>query len=374
MPSWLGTTQQRYRAFLIAMLSIVLLAVMRKAHAALVPFFLGFILAYLLVPLVDFFDRHSPRFLKKWKLSRRLAIILVYLLALGGITGMLAYFIPALTAQSQEFARELPNYVQVIDKLLTVDMKELLERIPDGISDAVETTVQNAVVTLGETLRRGVEGTVRTLWQTLGFIIGVLIIPIWLFYVLNDTDRLRRAVKRMIPEKMDADVRNIVAIVDGLLSAYVRGQLLICLLVGLMVTILLLAFRINMALLLGTLAGFFEVIPFLGPWIGAIPAVLIAFLRSPITALWVALGFFAIQQIESNLLSPRITGRAVRFHPAIVMVVVVVGSEVAGLLGVLLAVPVSAVARDVYQYLYLRTTERGATPEMAMETLNARNL
>jgi predicted PurR-regulated permease PerM len=154
----------------------------------------------------------------------------------------------------------------------------------------------------------------------------------------------------------------------------VRGRLLVCLLVGIMATILLLALRINMALLLGTFAGLFEIIPFLGPWIGALPAVLIAFLRSPATALWVAVGFFTIQQIEANLLSPRISGQAVRFHPAVVMVLVVVGSEVAGLLGVLLAVPVAAVLRDVFQYLYLRTTERGATPEMAMEALNARNL
>ncbi len=374
MPPWLGTPTQRYRALLIAILCLILYAVLRQAHAALVPFFLGFILAYLLVPLVDFLDRHAPRFLKRWKLSRRLAIILVYLLVLGGIAGLLAYFIPALSSQAQEFGRILPSYIRQAERLLTVDIQSLLERIPEGIRDTVETTVENAVVTLGETLRRGVEGTLRTLWQTLGFIIGVLIVPIWLFYVLNDTDRLRRSVKRMIPERMDADVRNIITIVDGLLSAYVRGQLLVCLLVGVMTTILLLVFRINLALLLGTFAGLFEIVPFLGPWIGAVPAVLIALLRSPMTALWVALGFLAIQQIEANFLSPRISGQAVRFHPAIVMILVVVGSEVAGLLGVLLAVPVSAVVRDVFQYLYLRTTERGATPEMAMETLNARHL
>lgn len=374
MPPWLGTPAQRYRALLIAVLSVALVAVLRKAHAGLVPFLLGFILAYLLVPLVNFFDRHSPRFLKRWGLSRRLAIILVYLLVLGAITVMLTYFIPLLTSQAQEFGRALPGYIQQVDRLLTVDIKNLLERVPEGISEVVTTTVQDAIKTLGDTVRRGVEATLSTLWQTLGFIIGVLIVPIWLFYVLNDTDKLRRSIRRMIPEKMDADVRNIVAIVDGLLSAYVRGQLLVCLLVGIMATILLLALRINLALLLGTFAGLFEVIPFLGPWIGALPAVLVAFLRSPATALWVALGFFAIQQIEANLLSPRISGQAVRFHPAVVMVLVVVGSEVAGLLGVLLAVPISAVVRDVFQYLYLRTTERGATPEMAMETLNARHL
>jgi len=126
--------------------------------------------------------------------------------------------------------------------------------------------------------------------------------------------------------------------------------------------------------LLGTLAGIFELIPILGPYLGAIPAVLIALMNRPTQAFWVALSFAAIQQFENVFLVPRIAGNAVRFHPAIVMVVVIVGSEVAGLWGMLLGVPVAAVIRDVFQYLYLRTTERGATPELALECLRARIL
>jgi predicted PurR-regulated permease PerM len=78
--------------------------------------------------------------------------------------------------------------------------------------------------------------------------------------------------------------------------------------------------------------------------------------------------------VENLFLVPRIAGSAVRFHPAVVMVIVVVGAEVAGIWGLLLGVPVAAIARDVYQYLYLRTTERGATPKMALDALRARSL
>lgn len=374
MPPWLGTPAQRYRVLLIAILAFVLYSVLRVAHEALVPFFLGFVLAYLLVPMVDFIDRRSPRLLKKWRVSRKLAIILVYIMVFGAIAGVMAYFIPALTAQAAELGRMFPNYARQADRLLTAGMRDLLDRIPAEVSQAVETTMQDAMATLADTLRRGIEGTLRTLWQTLGFIIGILIVPIWLFYVLNDTDSFRRSARRMIPDRMEADARNVLTIVDGLLSAYVRGQLLVCLLVGLLALILLLALRIPMALLLATLVGLFNIVPFLGPWVGAVPGVLIALTRSPLTALWVALGFFGIQLIDGNLLAPRISGRAVHFHPSVVMILVVVGSEVAGLLGMLLAVPVSAVFRDLFRYLYLRTTEQGATPEMAMETLNSRHL
>jgi len=157
-------------------------------------------------------------------------------------------------------------------------------------------------------------------------------------------------------------------IINDLLSAYIRGQLLLCFLVGSMVTVVLLIFGLDFAVLLGTLAGIFELIPILGPYLGAIPAVLIALMNRPTQA------FAAIQQFENVFLVPRIAGNAVRFHPAIVMVVVIVGSEVAGLWGMLLGVPVAAVIRDVFQYLYLRTTERGATPELALECLRARSL
>jgi len=128
------------------------------------------------------------------------------------------------------------------------------------------------------------------------------------------------------------------------------------------------------ALLLGTVAGILEIIPNLGPFLGAIPAVIVALLVDPIKALWVAIGFVVIQQVENAFLVPRVSGRAVRFHPAIVIVLVLVGSEVAGFWGMLLAVPLTAMVRDVAGYLYLRTTDRGATAEMAMETLRARSL
>ena len=178
----------------------------------------------------------------------------------------------------------------------------------------------------------------------------------------------------MMPEAARGDVHNIIRIIDGLAGAYLRGQLILCLIIGAASTVMLAAFGIPQALLLGTVAGVFEVIPNLGPFLGAIPAVLVTLLVDPIKALWVALGFIVIQQIENAFLVPRISGNAVRYHPAVVIILVLVGSEVAGLWGMLLAVPLAAMLRDVVRYLFLRTTDRGATPEMAMEILRARSL
>lgn len=374
MPSWLSSSSQRYRVALVTIMLVICLAVIVAAWEALLPFFLGMIVAYMLLPVVNFLDRHAPRLLRRKGWSRPLAIAIVYIVGLGVLAGMLAYFVPVVIKQFDVLIAAFPGYLKRIDLLLTNEVQDFLDRIPPEISSAVTVNIDKAAATMVDALQKGVGGTIRTLWQTLSFILGMIIIPFWLFYVLNDQAKGHRAFYRLVPERAREDMRCIEEIMDGLLSAYVRGQLLLCVLVGALATIALLLLGVDLAILLGTFAGIFEIVPILGPYIGAVPAVLIALLKRPILGLWVALAFAAIQQLENIFLVPRISGNAVRFHPAVVMVIVIIGAEVAGLWGLLLAVPLTAMLRDVFRYLYLRTTDKGATPQMAMENLRARNL
>jgi len=355
----------------VAAMTYLLVRLLVAAWAALVPFFLGMLLAYLLLPVVNVMDRNAPRLLRYRGLSRPLAIIIVYLVGIALTAGVLSYFIPAVTDQAEVLVSVFPTYLERAQGLLTYDVGQVLEGIPPEIQEAINTNLQSALGTVWDGLQRGLQVTVRTVSQTVSFIIGMVIVPFWLFYVLNDEARGRRAFYSAIPDVAREDVRCIFGILDGLLSSYLRGQLILCVLVGVMATITLVVFGIDLALLLGTFAGVFELVPILGPYLGAVPAVLIALLKRPILALWVALCFFAIQQIENLFLVPRIAGNAVRFHPAVVMIIVVVGAEVAGVWGMLLGVPLAAMVRDVFRYLYLRTTERGATPQMALESLRA---
>jgi predicted PurR-regulated permease PerM len=374
VPPWLGSPAQRYRALLVAALLALGLGLLVAAWTALVPFFLGMFLAYLLLPVVNFLDWRSPRFLRAKRWWRPLAIMIVYVVGVGLIAGVLSYFIPIVTRQAKVFAEIAPRHIARIQQLYTRDIEAFFEQIPEPIRETVDDYLKRAAGNLTDSIQKGLGVTIRTVSQTVSFILGMVIVPFWLFYVLNDEAKVRRSFYGLIPEKAREDVRCIVGIVDDLLSAYLRGQLLLCVVVGIMVTIVLLILRIDLAVLLGTLAGVFELIPILGPYLGAVPAILMALLDRPVLAFWVAVSFAAIQQIENSFLVPRISGSAVRFHPALVMVIVVVGAEVAGLWGLVLAVPVAAVIRDVFQYLYLRTTERGATPQMALECLRARSV
>ena len=373
MPSWLSTPEQRYRAILITALVTFCVSMLFAAWTALVPFFLGLLFAYLLLPVVSFFDQHAPRFLRRKGWSRPLAVVIVYVIVIGAIVGIFFSIIPLVVKQFRDLAEVGTDYYLAhIEGLFSFDIDSLLDKIPESIRDAVDANLKTAGQTLAGALQKGIEVTFRTLSQTVSFILGIIVIPFWLFYILNDQAKAVRGFYSLVPENAREDVHCIVKIVNVLLSAYIRGQLLLGLIVGVTATISLLLLQVDLAVLLGTFAGMFEFIPFLGPYIGAFPAILVALVDQPVKALWVALAFLIIQQVENVILVPRISGNAVRFHPAWVIVLVIVGSEVAGIWGLLLAVPVAAIIRDVFQYLYLRTTERGATPEMAMGWLRAR--
>jgi len=376
MNSWLSSPNQRYRAILLTVLLVIIVIILIVAWAALVPFLVGAVLAYILLPIVDFLDRHSPRFLRRIGWARPLAIIVVYIAVLGIVAGILAYFIPEVSKQAKTLGETITPYLNIgtIKSLWS----DLWASIPESVRQWIEANlpsvnIQRTVETLLAAVQKGVWVTVTTLSQTISFILGIIIVPFWLFLVLRDAAKVHRALYDLVPEKAREDVLCIVTIIDDLLSAYVRGQLLLCLLVGLMATIVLLILGVNLALLLGTMAGILEVIPVLGPYLGAIPALLIALLKRPVTALWVAIAFAAIQQVENIFLVPRISGSAVRFHPALVMIILVMSSQIAGLWGLLLGVPIAAILRDVFRYLYLRTTERGATPRQALENLHAKD-
>jgi predicted PurR-regulated permease PerM len=371
-PSWLSSPALRKRAILTTVLIVILFTILVSAWTALLPFFMGSVLAYILLPLVNYIDNHTPKFMRRTPWSRPLAILLVYIIGIALMAGVIAYFVPVVRNQGQYFIDQvLPNYFERLQRIMTYDFSALLAQIPPEIQTTVNTSLERAAATVLSTIQRAIEVTITTVSQTISFILGLVIVPIWLFYVLNDEQKIRRGVLQWVPEGAREDVRCILALMDDLLGSYIRGQIILSLIVGIMSTIVLLIFQIDLAILLGTFAGIFEVIPILGPYIGALPAVLIALLKRPILALWVALAFWGIQQVENLFLVPRIAGAAVRFHPALVMIIIVVGSQVAGLLGIFMAVPLSAMARDIFKYLYLRTTESGATPQMALESVRA---
>ena len=368
---------RRNRLILWVILSLVVAGMLWVARQVLLPFILGLVLAYLLLPLVNWLERHMPARLQGGKTARAIAILLTYLLLLILISGIMAFFVPLVVEQVNILIEHWPALASRVENWGTTgwgwynDFIRIVESISPSWRETIESGLKNLAAEIIVVVQDGLVATVRTISSTVSFIIGLVVIPFWLFYILLDESQVKSGVMRALPLQLRSDVSCMARLIDDVLSAYIRGQLLLCLFVGTMATISLLIIGVPFALLLGLIAGILELLPYVGPILGAIPAVVVALLSDPSSALWAMIAFVAIQQVENLVLVPRISGQSVKLHPALVMVVLVVGNEVAGFWGMLIAVPVTAVIRDIFKYLYLRFLDEPLPPEEAMTAIRA---
>lgn len=360
---------QRNRLLLWLSLGLLVGGMIWAARGVLLPYLLGLVLAYLLLPLVNWLDRRMPKRLKTWRVARPLSIMLTYLVLIVLIAGIVAFFVPLLVEQVDVLIENWPQLASRVEDWGERGLGWYTRTIPDGWKVTIETSLKDLADDAVAAIQAGLLATIRTVSSTISFVIGLVVIPFWLFYILHDESQVKAGVIRALPERLQADVQCMASLIDDVLSAYIRGQLLLCVFVGGMATIALFLIGVPFALVLGLVAGVFEALPYVGPILGAIPALLVALLSDPASAIWVAGAFFAIQQVENLVLVPRIAGKSVKLHPAMVMVVLVVGNELAGFVGMLVAVPVAAVIRDVFKYLYLRLLDQPLTSEEAMTSI-----
>lgn len=369
MSSLVTLTSRRKRAILWIALGLVVGGMLWAARGVLLPYILGLVLAYVLLPLVNWLDRHMPDRLRTWRVARPLSILLTYLVLLALLVGIFAFVVPIVVEQVNVLIDNWPTLASRVEDWGERGLGWYTETIPSDWQGTIETNLKNLADDLLAAVQNGVVATVRTVSSTISFVIGLVVIPFWLFYILHDENQVKTGVLRGLPQQLRADVLCMAHLIDDVLSAYLRGQLLLVLFVGGMAMLALFIIGVPFALVLGIIAGIFEILPYVGPILGAIPAVVVALLDDPASAIWVAIAFFAIQQVENLVLVPRISGKSVQLHPAMVMVVLVVGNELAGFLGMLIAVPVTAVIRDVFKYLYLRLLDEPLSPEEAMKSI-----
>jgi predicted PurR-regulated permease PerM len=368
--------RRRNRAYLTFIIGSLLAIALYLARRALTPFFLGAFLAYLVAPAVDWICARLPQRMRQRRAWRGLVVLAVYVVATALLATALVFLATPIVEEFGVLVQRLPELGNRIYSAAPDIVRTWLDQynltIPTNIRQAIEKYVQNLIPSALSLIEQGVATTLGLAFSTLSFVLGLVVVPLWMFYVLRDQSDMTSAFYALLPASLRADARNILALTDSVLGAYLRGQVLLCLSVGTMTAIGLSFLRIDFALLLSVIAGVFEVVPVLGPYLGAIPALLVTLATSPSLFPWVALLAFAVQQIENVFLVPQIHGTSVRLHPAAVMLVLVVGSEIAGVLGVILCVPVAAVFRDVASYLYLRLAEAPASPAEAMARMTSR--
>jgi predicted PurR-regulated permease PerM len=362
--SWPG--RQRLRFVFNGAVALLALFILYQARGALTPFIVGLVGAYLLVPGVNWVQRHLPRRLSARPAGRALAILLVYLVVLGLVVGFFALIVPVIVRQIEQL---IANRERIVATILTwaADLRAwYFETFPEALRSAIEGQLRALGDQIVRALQQGIVGGIVVVRNVLALILGYLVVPVWLFFFLLYSRHYRSGLVDLIPESARPDVFSILRIADDVLGAYIRGQLVVAGIAGMLSTIVLSLLGVDFAILLGVLVFFGDLIPTVGPILAAIPTVIIAALERPILGLWALLGLMAVQQFESMLVGPRVVGTVVRLTPAVIIVLLVIGGQLWGFIGLLLVVPLFALTRDLVRYVNWRTTPEPHPPEDAL--------
>jgi predicted PurR-regulated permease PerM len=333
--------------------------VLTQAFTPLLPFVIGLVLAYITAPLVETLDRVLPR---------GLAVLLVMIGEFLFVLLIVAILVLPLARELSQMVKGLPGPEQLrafFDRLVAY-LRTLPEPtqafIRDGLRQAT-VQIRDNLAAYFQTATSTVIGALLGLVRTFGFLIGLLVLPTWLYSILADQKRGGQALNRMLPDQVRPDFWALVHIVDRSLSAYLRGLALQGLAVG-GITYLGLALleqwglsTVQYKLLAAVLAGLMELVPDVGPFLWAIPAAIIGFSSSPEMGLSLLGAYLAGRWLVHRLLSSRIERRVVGdIHPALLVVAIVALSQF-GFFWLFLAAPMVAIVRDLFSYVYGRVSE-----------------
>ncbi len=329
------------------------------------PLVLALIAVYLLNPIVTRLEGLGVR--------RLFGSCMTYLFVMALVAVGLGLLIPALIDQGQAFAQDLPHTIE--------EVAGFVNRVTAGIEDRFGTSI-NVGERLGafaQTAVGSVGGLLSGAVQTMTFVVIGLFAG---FYLLVDLPRLRAAALRLVPPGRRSEAREIAANVGRAMGGFFRGQLLVALIVGVMSSVGLLLIGLPYWLVVGFIAGAFNLIPLIGPFVGAVPAIIIAAAtKPPITILLVMGVLLAVQQIDNHFISPNVMRWTVRLHPVTVMITIIAGATLAGFWGMLLAVPTVASAKVVAAHFWRTRVPWGhevfppgqkpdaAKPPLAMELI-----
>jgi len=307
--------------------------------AALTPLAAAFVIAYLLDPLIDRFEARRVR--------RPFAIFLLLGLVGGGVVGFLLFVIPRLVREISALAEMMPVYLErFVGEVVPAIERRLGVELPKTI-EAVLGELRGAELTVLGTARDLLTGTLSTLTGTVGILVALLVIPILAYYLLVQFDEIVARLGRLVPPRHRDYVFEKVRTADGLVSGFLRGQVLVAACLGLLYAIGFSVIGIDLAIGVGLLAGAMAVIPYLGNVIALGSATILCVLKFGFDGhLLAVVGWYVVvQTLEGFVLTPRIVGSSVGLHPAAVIVALLIGGDLFGFLGLLIAVPAAAVVK-----------------------------
>lgn len=306
------------------------------------PFIVGVALAYLLSPLVTWLEKKG--------LNRRGAVAVIFIWIIVLLSLILFLLLPKLYMELGKLASVLPERVQVIyDYVENARDHYAKAGLPSEVSKLIDEQFsegQSYLINWLESILQNLPGLLAS--------VGLMILaPILAIYFLLDWKKITEGVIKLAPGRMRGEWHRLLQEIDYIIQRYIQGNIIDALIVGLLIGAGVKLIGMEYALIIGVICGITNLIPYFGPVLGGIPSVLLALSKSPAMALKVVLVIFIVQQIDGNIINPRLMSNKVGLHPLWVVFALLAGGELGGLLGMLIAIPAAAILKIIFREIYL---------------------
>jgi predicted PurR-regulated permease PerM len=354
------------RTVLMMVAIAAILVLLYLARDGLLPFAIGIVLVYVLSPVVRWLAVHGWRPGGKRGWSPVLSSCLSMIILVVAVVGLTIAILQPLIEQVVAYLKALPGFV--------ANAQATLEglNLPQAIEDlATKVLIIIQSIQAGFRLNSLVPAA-QTVFGAAAILVSLAVVPFFTFYVLKDAGKLEHGVGGAIPAPWRADVFSTARIFNDRVGGYVRGIAIESIAMFLMVFVCIIGLGVlispvffQYALFLAIVAGIMEVLPFIGIFIAVIPALFVAISIGPQAVVGVVIVYGVLSQVQGSIVTPKVQNSAVDLHPALVMMVLILGFAVAGLVGALIAIPVIVAGRDIISYLYLRLGDEPPDPETA---------
>lgn len=365
----------------VLILTFIILTIMFNFKNIISLIIICILLSYVMMPFISFFsnpiDIKIPENLSIGKLKIKLPLIggkniktqkglsrvtsisLTFILFITTIVLVFTIITPIIKHEIKNLYDNREQYKLIIENEYKNLDKYLDKYIPQSLIKYKEEAKKNLnIENIATYLKNLVESIMPAVTNFMGSVSHLLLIPFATFYILMDYDTYQETLMSLIPKNRKKEVTELLSQIDVMLKQYIKGQLLVCFIIGASITIAMSLLQIPYALIIGTFAGCIDVIPYIGVIVSLIPAVLLALMKSPIHAI-ITLGIlYFIHWLEGHVIIPNIMGQSVKLPPLTIIIALIIGAEVMGIIGMFLAVPIAAILRVVIEFYIKKRIER----------------
>lgn len=311
------------------------------------PIILAIVISFILNPLVNFFC--SLRFRSNVKIPRSLAVFMAFILAGLILTVLLSFVFLPFIKEFNKFIFDLPSIISKFQNISTViEQKANTVIIPDNIRNFIEQSFSDIAAYSVSIMKKALNATLSFASE----IFELVVVPVLTYYFLKDWQQLKRGIIEPFSPEIRKKICAVLDEIGTVISGYIHGQVLISIVMGCMVFLGVYFMGVDYPLVLGLMAAITETIPIIGPIIGAVPALLLAYLVSSALAVKVLVFYLVVHQLENHIIVPKIMGHTIALHPVVIIISLLIGGQLMGIIGMMLAVPAAAILKVVVKHLW----------------------